>query len=155
MIDEPRALPAASFAEVVRNTPLVSIDLIVKNPNGRVLTGLRVNEPAKGTYFVPGGVVRKNERIRDAFKRIMLAELGMTCEIEQARFFGVFEHLYSTNRFGDPSYGTHYVVLAYEILLAEHPSLKHDDQHSAIQWMKPTDILSSPDVHPNTKTYFM
>ena len=67
----PRFLASNDFARIVRLAPLVSIDIIVKDPQGYTLLGLRVNEPAKGKYFVPGGVIRKNETIRDAFARIL------------------------------------------------------------------------------------
>ena len=55
--------------EVIKHTPLVSIDLIVRNGKDQILVGLRTNEPAKGFWFVPGGRILKNERITEAFKR--------------------------------------------------------------------------------------
>jgi ADP-ribose pyrophosphatase YjhB (NUDIX family) len=70
----PRFLKKDEFAQVVRNTPLVAIDSIIRDPDRCVLVGLRTNEPAKGKWFVPGGVVRKNERLADAFARIVQAD---------------------------------------------------------------------------------
>ena len=133
---------------------MVSIDLIILDHKGTVLTGLRANEPARDTYFVPGGAIWKNETIRDAFARIMQAELGFSRELHEAFFVGVFEHFYDTNRFGHPGYGTHYVVLAYTLELPDRPPIKLDAQHRAIRWMTPAEILASPDVHPNTQAYF-
>ncbi|MGA7800700.1 MAG: GDP-mannose mannosyl hydrolase [Gammaproteobacteria bacterium] len=150
----PAPISDDAFAQVVRHTPLVSIDLIVMDHKGMVLTGLRANEPARGTYFVPGGVIRKNETISDAFARIMQAELGFARNFDEAFFVGLFEHFYDTNRFGHPSYGTHYVVLAYSLELAERPPIKPDAQHRTIRWMTPAEILASPDVHLNTQAYF-
>ena len=147
-------LADADFSHVVRHAPLVSIDLIIKDPEQRVLTALRVNEPARGTYFVPGGVIRKNETIDKSFVRIMQAELGFSREPHEATFKGVFEHFYETNRFGDAGYGTHYVVLAYQLELPERPLIKLDAQHRAIRWMTPAEILAAADVHPNTRAYF-
>jgi len=77
----PRFLNKDEFAQVVRNTPLVSIDLIIRDPDEHVLVGLRTNEPAKGKWFVPGGVVRKYERLADAFARIFKAELDLTRQL--------------------------------------------------------------------------
>src|SRR3954466_13792753 len=54
-------LSDAQFADVVRLAPLVSIDLVIRDPDGDVLVGLRTNAPAKGFWFVPGGRIRKNE----------------------------------------------------------------------------------------------
>jgi colanic acid biosynthesis protein WcaH len=98
-----------SFAVVAKSAPLVSIDVILRGPDGTVFVGLRNNEPAKGVYFIPGGVVRKNEVLDDAFQRILAAETGLAATRSNARFLGVYEHFYSANRFGDPTYGTHYV----------------------------------------------
>jgi colanic acid biosynthesis protein WcaH len=95
------------LAFVVRNTALVSIYIIIKEPGQRILLGYRVNEPAKGHYFVPGGAIRKNETIQSAFARILWAEAGLHGLIKGAKFIGVFEHFYETNRFGDRAYGTH------------------------------------------------
>jgi colanic acid biosynthesis protein WcaH len=60
------------FAHIVRHAPLISINVVIKDPKQNVLLGLRVDEPAKGQYFVPGGVILKNETIRAAFARVLL-----------------------------------------------------------------------------------
>src|SRR6266487_4533983 len=95
---------------VVRFTPLVSIDIVVRSKDGRVLLGRRKNEPAKNSFFVPGGRITKNESLEAAFKRITAAELGLQMELKQARFIGVYEHIYQENAFGKLGFGTHYVV---------------------------------------------
>jgi len=147
-------IPPADFAHAVRVTPLVSIDLILRDPQSAVLVGLRTNEPAKNTWFVPGGRIAKDERLADAFARILGIETGLSIPFAQARLLGAYEHFYDTNRFCEPGYGTHYVVLGYALTLAERADIALDDQHSAIQWMAVSDLLSAPDVHENTKAYF-
>ena len=42
------------FSSVIENTPLVSIDLVVKNKYGQTLLGKRLIKPAKAHWFVPG-----------------------------------------------------------------------------------------------------
>ena len=108
-------LEPEDFNSVVRLTPLVAIDMIVRSPDGRVLVGRRNNEPAKGSFFVPGGRITKNETLAAAFRRISLAELGAEKKLEEARFLGVYEHFYRTNNLEQPGFGTHYVTLAYEV----------------------------------------
>lgn len=147
-------IPPAEFAEVVRLTPLVAIDLIVTLPEGRALLGRRTNEPAKGVLFVPGSRVTKNERLAEAFGRIAREELGLELGFEQGRFRGVFEHFYGTNRFGQPGFGTHYVTLAYQVELPTPPLDLPQDQHAEYFWLTPEQILSSSQVHENTKAYF-
>src|SRR5437764_1005357 len=82
-----KMLPHDQFLKVLASTPLISIDLIPRDataanePNyandTKILLGRRVNDPAKGTWFVPGGIVRKNEKLDHAFERILRAELGI------------------------------------------------------------------------------
>lgn len=148
------ALSNEDFASVIRYAPLVSIDIVIRDPEAHVLLGFRTNEPARSTYFIPGGVIRKNEAIRDAFARIVKAETGIQASLKDAIFLGVFEHFYKTNRFESSDYGTHYVVLAYELMLGYHPTIELDLQHSDIRWMSEADILTAADVHENTKAYF-
>jgi len=154
MAREAHPIADAEFAVVVQHAPLVSIDLIITDSNQKVLLALRNNEPAKDTYFVPGGLIRKNEKISDAFARIMRAELGISREFREAVFLGVFEHFYTTNRFGDPRYGTHYVVLAYRIGFPPRSAVTLDSQHRSFRWMDGAEIVAAADVHPNTKAYF-
>ena len=144
----------SEFAEVIRLTPLVAIDLIVKSKEGQVLVGRRTNEPAKGFLFVPGSRISKNETMAAAFRRITREELGHVVPLDQARFRGVYEHLYATNRFGRPGFGTHYIVLAYELSLELDSATLPSDQHAEYLWLQPEELIRSPDVHPNTKAYF-
>ena len=50
-------------AQVVKNAPLVSIDIILQNPQSKIFLGRRRNQPTKGKWFVPGGRIRKGERL--------------------------------------------------------------------------------------------
>ncbi|SRR5260221_9220751 len=142
------------FANVIRLTPLVAIDLIVRGPDQRILVGRRINEPAKGLLFVPGSRISKNETRSAAFLRITQEELGVEVPIEQARLLGVYDHIYPTNRFGEPGYGTHYVVLAHELHLALNSAALPKDQHGEYFWLTPAQLLASPAVHKTTKAYF-
>jgi colanic acid biosynthesis protein WcaH len=142
------------FLEVVERTPLVSIDLIVRRGDGQVLLGRRTNEPAKGCWFVPGGRIHKNERLADAFRRICEAELGKLFAITDAEFLGVFEHLYHTNFAEKPGTGTHYIVLAYQLLADDLPERLPADQHGEFDWFDVQRILKTDAIHENTRAYF-
>ncbi len=111
----PALLSHDDLRSVVRLAPLVAIDLVIRNARNEVLLGLRNNAPAKGFYFVPGGMILKNERLRDAFARLLKNETNYTASLDDARLLGAFEHFYAENRFGDAGYGTHYVVLGYAL----------------------------------------
>ena len=147
-------LAARDFDDVVRLTPLVAIDLIVRSADGRVLVGRRSFEPAKGSFFVPGGRITKNETLAAAFRRISLAELGVEKKIAQARFMGVYEHFYTTNNREQAGFGTHYVTLAYEVTSPVREASLPRDQHGEYEWLSEAELLRRPEVHANTKAYF-
>lgn len=144
------SLSDPEFRDIVKNTPLVSIDLVITDPSGAILMGWRENEPAKGTWFVPGGRIRKDERIADAFGRIIRTETGLARSLSESRFGGAYEHLYSANCFGQAGFGTHYCVLAYVLRLGERPVIAIDGQHAKVDWLTP----ASANIHPYSRAYF-
>ena len=150
----PVRLPPDVFRSIVELTPLVSIDLVVRDRAGQVLLGYRRNRPAQGSWFVPGGRLGKNETRREAFSRLSQMELGVELDIGRGRFLGVFEHIYPDNFAGDLRFGTHYVVLAYAIEVdPAELQLPGDDQHNGYAWMSEAEMLYRDDVHDYSKAY--
>jgi colanic acid biosynthesis protein WcaH len=146
-------MPDAEFIEIVRRTPLVSIDLIVRNPQGRILLGLRKNAPARDTWFVPGGIIRKGETLARAFARISEDELGQPLSLDDATFIGVFEHFYEENRLQLADITTHYVVLAFRVEWHGTNEGLPRDQHEEYHWFSAGEGSEHPTVHPYTKAY--
>ncbi len=149
-----KLLAADDFRMVVDFSPLISIDLVVKSSEGRVLLGKRLNKPAKGFWFVPGGRVLKNETLTNAFSRLTKVELGFEVSIDNARYLGLYEHFYDDSALSD-SISTHYVVNAFLIELNELVPTLPVEQHSDYQWLSEIDLLNADNVHNHTKWYFM
>lgn len=144
------------FRTVIDATPLVSLDLIVTNSAGQVLLGERTNRPAQGCWFVPGGRIRKNEAIADAFLRLTGEELGRQFTLAEAQLQGPYDHFYQDSVFGEaPS--THYVAIAYRLpvgdLLANDAALPQL-QHGRYRWFSVAELLADPAVHRHTQAYF-
>lgn len=149
-------LNAETFRTVVASTPLVSIDLVVENAEGEILLGQRLNRPAQGFWFVPGGRIQKNESLDAAFRRLTLGELGLAFERCQARLLDVYEHFYADSVFGaaevDPD--THYVVLGYYLRLPAGVTLVPPaDQHDRYRWWPMAEMQASAEVHANSRSY--
>lgn len=145
-------LPDDVFQTIVNNTPLISIDLIVKNTQGQVLLGKRNNPPAKNFWFVVGGRIRKNETFHQACARLTMQELGQSFSLEQAKFIAPYQHFYDDSIFGD-NISTHYIVLAYELAVDNLNNLPIE-QHSCYQWFDVDKLLKNNEVHQYTKDYF-
>jgi uncharacterized protein YaiE (UPF0345 family)/ADP-ribose pyrophosphatase YjhB (NUDIX family) len=151
--DRVAKLHAEKFLEAVRSMPLVSFDLLVRDAAGRLLLGRRKNEPARGFWFVPGGIIRKGETLEEAFARITLDELGQPLRLTEARRQGVYEHFYEENAAGVAGVATHYIVLAYELIWQSGLTGLPLDQHDEYGWFSEAEIRDHPRVHTNTKAY--
>lgn len=138
-------LPQETWETVVRSVPIVSVDLVVHYDEGIVL-GQRTNEPARGEWFVPGGTVRKHERLRDAVDRIAREELGVDVTIK--RKLGVYEHFYDVADVEDAD-GKHYVPVAFEVT-TEEEELAPDDQHADLRIFEPPIEI---ELHPYVREY--
>ncbi|MBA6257126.1 MULTISPECIES: GDP-mannose mannosyl hydrolase [unclassified Colwellia] len=147
------SLPEKIFKEIVASTPLISIDLIVRDTQGKVLLGKRTNRPAQGYWFVPGGRILKDESIELAFKRLLIDELGLDFSAVKTSFIGTYQHFYDDNFF-DSAFSTHYVVLAYQIILQNDLASIPNEQHSSYNWFSENELLNDDNVHLYSKWYF-
>ena len=147
-------LEKRDFLRVVELTPLVAIDLVICSPQRQILMGKRVNRPAQNFWFVPGGRIMKEERLEHAFRRISSVELGVACNIEDARLLNGFTHLYDDNFAGVPDISTHYVVLAYRLDLELDLTRLPAQQHQGYRWIDEDEGKATGDIHANSQAYF-
>lgn len=144
------------FRSIVASTPLVSIDLLVSNHEGEILLGQRLNRPAQGSWFVPGGRIYKDESLAQAFQRISKEELGRSFARENTRLLGVYEHFYEDSVFGykEGAPSTHYVVMGHHIALDANTTLTpRQDQHLLYRWWHTEEMQACDQVHLNSKAY--
>ena len=152
MADTKPLLDRETFKTIVDATPLVSIDLLVRNADKQILVGKRINRPAQGYWFVPGGRILKNERLTDAFLRLTEQELGVAIPIENSRYLGLYEHFYTDSIFGE-DVSTHYVVNGFEVVLPNGNALLPKEQHNEYRWLSETEFRTSEDVHLHSRWY--
>lgn len=149
-----------TFIDIVKATPLVSVDILLVRGGKDILLGLRNNRPAQGYWFVPGGRILKNEKIEQALVRIAEKELGIAALLDnedlQPVFHGAYEHMYDDCFAGDIGVSTHYVVLAYKIEVpADYVLPIADAQHLEFKWVSIVDAMLSDSVHQYIKNYFI
>ncbi len=74
-------LSRENYKFIFEKIPRLCVDLIIKSADGLLLS-LRDIEPNKGVWHFPGGMVHKNESIRDATKRIAQKETGLIIKMK-------------------------------------------------------------------------
>jgi len=146
-------LSKTDFTQIIKNTPLISIDLIIENSKGEILLGKRINKPAQNDWFVPGGRIFKDEKLDEAFSRTTTSEIGIALKRNDVEFFGLHEHFYEDNAFNN-EFSTHYIVLAHKFQVNE-AEIKLNNQHEAYQWFDVEELLSRDDVNQYNKNYFL
>jgi 8-oxo-dGTP diphosphatase len=121
--------------------PLVGVGAIIMR-EAKMMIVKRANEPAKGLWSVPGGVVELGEHLHDAIKREVNEETGLKVDIE--RLVDAVDNIVFDEQ-GRIQY--HYVLLDY--LCRPHSGLlKASDDVLEIRWVT-LDALQSLPITPS------
>lgn len=147
-------LSSEDFKQLVKSAPLFSMDLVVLNEQKQILIGKRVNAPAKGYWFVPGGRVFKGESLVEAFTRITTAELGRKFDYSYTVQMGLYDHFYDSSVFGD-NISTHYINVPYLIRLSGNIVLDLPTaQHQEYRWIIVDELVHDETVHCFSKVFY-
>lgn len=77
------------FKELYSKVPRLTVDLIIKAPQGIVLT-LRTHYAWKGQWHFPGGTVLYKESVMQTISRVAQAEVGQPVEV--VKLLGYMEY---------------------------------------------------------------
>lgn len=86
--------------------PLVGVGAVIIK-DGKILLVKRGNEPNKGKWSIPGGLVNTGESLEDALKREIMEEVGFEIDVEDVAC--VSEEVFREN--GDVKY--HYIIIDF------------------------------------------
>ena len=75
-------LPDEIFYFISRTTPLVNVDLLIKDENGRTLLAWRDDPYAGRGWHVPGGIIRFRETFEERINKVSELELGCAVHFE-------------------------------------------------------------------------
>jgi len=75
-------LPDSVFYYISRTTPLVNVDLLIKDENGRTLLSWRNDQYAGTGWHVPGGIVRFKERLETRVEKVAEAEIETAVQFD-------------------------------------------------------------------------
>lgn len=77
-----QGLPDAVFYYISRTTPLVNVDLLIKDEKGRTLLAWRNDQYCGQGWHVPGGILRFKETLETRVKKVAQSEIGTLVEFE-------------------------------------------------------------------------
>lgn len=144
-------LPEDVFLFVSRITPLVNVDLLVRDDAGRILLSWR-DDPYEGRgWHVPGGIVRVKERFEDRIQKTALQELG--CSVfykkEPLEIVPIIKK--------DASVRCHFITFVYDCRIPEKEHIGISNAAGEAGYLKwhdsyPQDMLR---VHSFYRKYFL
>ena len=127
------------------DSPVAGVAAIVLSDEG-VLLAKRMNEPSKGRWGLPGGVVELGEGVEDALIREVEEETGVI--VHPTRLQAVFD---SIVRDEDGRIRFHYVLCEY-LCEAVGGELRPSSDASDARWV-PFEDLASMDISPGTRRF--
>jgi len=130
------------YKEILENIPICCVDVAVLDGN-RVLLVKRKDEPAKDHWWIPGGRIYKNEKLKDAAIRKVYEETGIKIKIK--KLIGTYEFFWHKGFFSALRTGAHTIDVTF---LAEplnkDPKIKLDKASSDYKWINRIE----EDFHP-------
>lgn len=78
--DQRQGLPTPVFRLVSQLTPMINVDLLVRDDAGRTLLTWRADEFYGPGWHIPGGIIRFKENIATRITKVADAELGCTVD---------------------------------------------------------------------------
>jgi len=115
------------YKKITENLPLQCVDVMVRY-QGKYVLIKRTDEPMRGVYWVIGGRLHKNEKLRDCALRKLTEELCSisSIDVDSLRLVGVYEDVYDFSQFGYCPTGYHTNAIVFEVELLDLDSIKLD-----------------------------
>jgi len=80
--DPSLGLPEELFFYISKTTPLVNVDLLIKDEDGRTLLSWRNDRYGGIGWHVPGGIVRFKEALETRIKKVAETEIGFKVKFD-------------------------------------------------------------------------
>jgi len=126
--------------------PIVGVGAIVLR-EGKILLEQRANEPARGQWTIPGGVVEVGESLEDAVCRETKEETDL--DVKSTALIDVVDQVH-LDKTGKIDY--HYVIIDYVVKANGEPKAKSDAK--ALNWV-PLNEVESYDLTPSFRRFFV
>lgn len=82
IVNPSQGLPEEIFLFISRTTPLVNVDLLIKDNQGRTLLAWRDDQYCGQGWHLPGGIVRFKEKLETRVKKVAATEIGTSVKFD-------------------------------------------------------------------------
>ena len=126
-----KGLPQPVFNFISALTPLVNVDLLVTDEQGRILLAMRDDEFDGMVWHIPGGIIRYRETLEERLQRTAENELGCRVAFEQTP-------LAVNQLFAEHTVRGHFISFLYRCTLPKEFVVEDKEQfeHGDLCWFE-------------------
>jgi len=126
-------IPKKQYIKILKNLPVLCVDIAVQNNKGEYLLIKRANQPKKGHWWVIGGRLLKGESLEQAVARKVKEETGQ--RVKDIRPIGYYELINGRNPFG-LNFKYHTVSVVFTAVIEGLDPVKLDNQSSKFKFSR-------------------
>jgi ADP-ribose pyrophosphatase YjhB (NUDIX family) len=89
--DESNFVPAKLYNQIMKLLPIASVEAVIKI-NDSFLLLRRKNKPAKGEWWFPGGIIKKDESLKQALHREVKEETAL--QVSTHKLINVYSRVF-------------------------------------------------------------
>ena len=149
--DATQGLPEELFLFATEITPMINVDLLIRDETGRILLSWRNDQFYGQGWHVPGGIIRLKESLEERIQRTALSEIGTQVFHNENSSEIIPIILKNMKQRG------HFITLVYECRLPDGFKVLNEGRKESdagyLKWFEqfPYDML---EVHHVYKKYF-
>jgi colanic acid biosynthesis protein WcaH len=140
-------LPDEIFYFISRITPMVNVDLLIKDEDGRTLLSWRNDKYSGNGWHIPGGIVRYKETMYSRILKVAQKEIGTSIKFDE-KFIAVNEIIL-------PEYENraHFISFLYKCYLPSSFEIDNKDKNEReegfLKWHKicPENLISVQNIY--------
>ena len=143
-----KGLPEDLFYYISSTTPIINVDLLIKDKKERALLAWRDDQYAGKGWHVPGGVIRFKETIEERINEVARTEIGTLIDYYNPKPIAINE-IFNHER----EVRSHFISLLYKCSLPANFSLNNKESSRSnpgyLMWHKscPDDLLKLQDIY--------
>ena len=138
-------IPEEDYKKILDFVPVACVDIVVVLGD-KFLMGKRINEPARGAWWIPGGRVFKGEILEETAVRKISEELGVVANTNDFTFLTGKETMFENSAVEGVS--SHTINSVFVLKLNEEPEVNlNASDFSEVRWFGEID----ENFHPYLK----
>ncbi len=127
-----KGLPEKIFLFISRTTPLINVDLLIKNKMGQTLLSWRDDQYAGTGWHLPGGIIRFKEKMEDRILKVAENEIGTTIIDHEPQPLAINQMICDHDIRG------HFISILYRCSLSSNYVIKNENRkpndRGYLQW---------------------